>query len=163
MHKIMTLAALTAAAALAVSPAMSPATAKTSAERLGTLKCEVEGGVGMIVGSSKKLACTFANSRGRTERYTGSIGKLGLDVGVSGKSYITWVVVTASGTKVGQHALAGSYIGASSGAALGIGLGANALVGGPAKKIGLQPVSIQGNTGVNLALGVSALTLKAAK
>jgi Protein of unknown function (DUF992) len=159
MRMRMNVAALVAAAVMAVSPAM----AKTSAEKLGTLKCEIEGGVGLIVGSSKNLTCTFANSKGRKERYTGSIGKLGLDVGVTGKSYMTWVVVTLDGAKVGQHALAGSYVGASSSASLGIGLGANALVGGQAKKIGLQPLSVEGNTGVNVALGVSSLTLKAAK
>jgi Protein of unknown function (DUF992) len=159
MRMLMTLVALTAAAAMAVAPA----SAKVASERLGTLKCEVAGGVGLILGSSKKLTCTFANSKGRTERYTGSIGKIGLDVGVTGKSYMTWVVVTVSGTKIGQHALAGSYVGASTGASLGIGLGANALIGGQAKKIGLQPLSVQGNTGVNVALAVSSLTLKAAK
>lgn len=46
---------------------------------------------------------------------------------------------------------------------LGIGLGANALVGGSDKQIGLQPISVEGVKGVNLALGLASLKLQAAE
>lgn len=153
------LAALALVAATALPGSAFAAGEKT---RLGMLECEVDGGIGLIVGSSKKLQCTFVHNDKSVESYTGSINKIGLDVGVTGKSFIKWMVVTPAGSTVGDHALAGSYVGVSTGASLGIGLGANALVGGSARNIGLQPVSVEGNTGLNVAVAVSKLNLVAA-
>ncbi len=133
--------------AATVSMASSPASAEVTGDKIGTLECEVEGGIGLLIGSSKKLTCMFSGSDGKSENYTGSINKLGLDVGISGKSFIKWVVFTPAGITIGDHALAGSYVGVSTGLSLGIGLGANALVGGQAKEIGLQPLSVSGDTG----------------
>ncbi|KQR71638.1 DUF992 domain-containing protein [Rhizobium sp. Leaf341] len=131
-------------------------------ERLGTLSCEVAGGIGLLIGSSKAVDCTFAQRDGKTERYTGTIGKLGLDVGVTGKSYLRWIVVNTVPTTVGQGSLAGTYVGASASAAVGLGLGANALVGGNSKNFGLQPLSAQAGTGLNVAAGISRLQLRPA-
>jgi len=130
-------------------------------ERLGTLSCEVAGGVGMIVGSSKAVTCSFKQRTGKIERYSGTIGKLGVDVGVTGKSYLSWIVVNTAPTRVGDGALAGTYVGASAAASVGVGLGANALVGGNAKNYALQPLSGEANTGLNVAAGVSRLKLTA--
>ncbi|MBB3946115.1 hypothetical protein GGQ73_002061 [Rhizobium skierniewicense] len=132
-------------------------------ERLGTLSCEVAGGIGLLVGSSRAVDCQFKQRAGKVERYTGTIGKLGLDVGVTGKSYISWVVVNTEPTTIGQGSLAGTYVGASARASLGIGLGANALVGGNAKNFGLQPLSAESGMGVNVAAGVSRLQLRAVR
>jgi hypothetical protein len=132
-------------------------------QRLGTLSCEVAGGIGLLVGSSRAVDCQFKQRAGKVERYTGTIGKLGLDVGVTGKSYISWVVVNTEPTTVGQGSLAGTYVGASARASLGIGLGANALVGGNAKNFGLQPLSAESGMGVNVAAGVSRLQLRAVR
>lgn len=131
-------------------------------ERLGTLSCEVAGGVGMIIGSSKKVSCTFKQRSGKVERYTGTIGKLGIDVGITGKSYLSWIVVNTAPTRVGDGALAGTYVGASAGASVGLGLGANALVGGNSKNFALQPLSAEAGTGLNVAAGVSRLQLSPA-
>jgi hypothetical protein len=103
--------------------------------------------------------CTFVSASGRKEHYSGSIGKLGIDIGVTSKSYIKWAVFAPGNIKRG--ALAGTYVGGSAEATVGVGLGANVLVGGFKKSIALQPVSIQGQTGLNVAAGVSSLTLKA--
>ncbi|MBW9054829.1 DUF992 domain-containing protein [Rhizobium mesosinicum] len=132
-------------------------------QRLGTLSCEVAGGAGMIIGSNKAIDCRFKQQSGRVEHYTGSIGKLGLDIGVTGKSYLSWIVVNTAPTRVGDGALAGTYVGASANAALGVGLGANALVGGNSKNFALQPLSGGTGTGVNVAAGVSRLQLNAAR
>ena len=132
-------------------------------QRLGTLSCVVAGGPGMIIGSSKAIDCSFKQSTGKVEHYTGTIGKLGLDVGVTGKSYLSWVVVNTAPTRVGDGALAGTYVGASAGASVGVGLGANALVGGSSKNFALQPLSGETGTGVNVAAGVSRLQLKATR
>lgn len=132
---------------------------KEPRQRLGTLSCEVAGGVGMVIGSNRAINCRFRQQGGWVEQYAGSIGKLGLDIGVSGKSYLSWVVVNTKPTRVGEGDLAGTYVGASANAAIGVGLGANALVGGNAENFALQPVSGQTGTGLNVAAGVSRLQL----
>jgi hypothetical protein len=129
-------------------------------ERLGTLTCEVAGGIGLLIGSSKAVDCKFRQRTGKIERYKGTIGKLGIDVGVTGKSYLSWIVVNTAPTAVGEGSLAGTYVGASAGASLGVGLGANALIGGNAKNFGLQPLSAEAGTGLNVAAGVSRLQLR---
>lgn len=131
-------------------------------ERLGTLSCEVAGGVGMILGSSKKVSCTFKQRSGKVERYAGTIGKLGIDVGITGKSYLSWIVVNTAPTRIRDGALAGTYVGASAGASVGLGLGANVLIGGNAKNFALQPLSAEAGTGLNVAAGVSRLQLSPA-
>lgn len=129
--------------------------------KLGVLECTIEGGWGLLVGSKKAADCTFKHTNGNIEKYTGKLSKLGLDVGISGESFMKWVVFTPIGNKVGDHALAGKYVGVSANGSIGIGLGANALVGGSEKKLGLQPLSVEGKTGLNIAVGVSKLTLEA--
>lgn len=131
-------------------------------ERLGTLSCEVAGGIGLLIGSSRAVDCQFKQRTGKVERYNGTIGKLGIDVGVTGKSYLSWIVVNTKPTTVGEGSLAGTYVGASAGASLGLGLGANALVGGNAANFGLQPLSAEAGTGLNVAAGVSRLQLRKA-
>jgi hypothetical protein len=132
-------------------------------ERLGTLSCQIAGGVGMVIGSSKSVDCMFKRRSGPAEHYVGSIGKLGIDIGVTGKSYLSWVVYSINATRAGEGALAGSYVGASAGAAVGVGLGANALIGGNSKNFGLQPLSGEAGTGLNVAAGVSRLQLRPAR
>jgi hypothetical protein len=149
---------LAAAALLPVSAQATP-----SGDKIGVLECTVDGGIGLLVGSSKKVNCTFAQSGGGVDSYTGTISKLGLDVGITGESFIKWVVFTPSGAELGDHPLAGKYVGVSTGVSLGIGLGANALVGGNDQQIGLQPVSIEGQTGLNVALAISTLSIEASK
>ncbi|OED01587.1 MULTISPECIES: DUF992 domain-containing protein [unclassified Rhizobium] len=140
----------------------SPEVASEPKERLGTLSCEVAGGVGMILGSSRKVSCTFKQRTGKVERYAGTIGKLGIDVGITGKSYLSWVVLNTAPTRIGDGALAGTYVGASAGASVGLGLGANVLIGGNAKNFALQPLSAEAGTGLNVAAGVSRLQLSPA-
>ncbi len=153
------LAALAASALLAVSLG-SMAKAESHRTKLGVLSCEVEGGVGLLLGSSKAVNCTFKHANGTVEHYSGRSGKVGLDIGVTGKTYLSWVVFTPIGNQAGEHALEGDYIGISAAGALGIGLGANALVGGSGKAIGLQPLSVETTTGVNIAAGVATLSLR---
>ena len=62
--------------------------------------------------------------------------------------------------KVKKGALAGTYAGGSAEATLGIGLGANVLLGGFKKSIALQPLSLQGQEGLNIAVGISSLKLR---
>lgn len=130
----------------------------------GVLSCSGEGGWGAIIGSRKKFQCTFASSDGSVRgRYSAVIGKIGLDVGYTGKTALTWLVFGPADT-VGENyvvgSLAGSYSGVGANAAVGLGIGANALVGGGPGSFALQPVSVQVQTGVSIAAGVQTLTLE---
>ena len=157
----MKLTAIAAAALISLGLATAPSLAASKGVKIGVLTCDVEGGVGMIIGSSKGVDCVFEGTIGQRERYTGSIGKLGLDVGVTGRGVMAWAVFAPGKLKAG--ALAGHYAGASAEASIAVGLGANVLVGGSDKSIALQPLSVQAQTGLNLAAGVASLRLRKAK
>jgi Protein of unknown function (DUF992) len=144
------------AAAVMLAIASGPSAAQQS--RAGLLTCDVSAGIGLILGSRKDVSCTFTPERqGRREDYDGSITKFGLDLGITGGGVMVWVVFTD--TVAGPGFLAGSYVGASGEASVGAGLGANVLVGGSSRTVALQPVSVSGQIGLNLALGVAALQL----
>jgi len=128
-----------------------------SGVKVGVLNCRIAGGVGFIIGSSKKVDCTFKRSGGGREHYVGTIGKLGVDVGITDETVLGWVVFAPG--KVNRGALKGSYTGASAEATVGLGVGANVLVGGFRKGINLQPLSLQAQTGLNVAAGVASLHL----
>jgi hypothetical protein len=129
--------------------------------RAGVLTCNVSGGIGLIVGSQKSTVCTFNSRRGRNERYVGVIRRFGLDVGVTGRGVLAWAVFSQGSVAPGS--LAGSYVGGAAEATVGAGLGANVLVGGSNRTVALQPVSVSGQTGLNFALGVGDLELRAAR
>lgn len=153
MKKIIT-ASLITLAVLA-----SPAFAK-SGVKVGVLTCHVEGGVGYIIGSSKAADCVYKSVNGNVENYTGRIGKLGVDIGFTADTVIGWAVFAPG--KVKDGALAGSYNGVTAEATVVAGLGANVLIGGFRKTINLQPVSIQAQTGLNVAAGIGSLHLESA-
>jgi Protein of unknown function (DUF992) len=150
MKKILTAAVL--ATVFAVAPAQA------GGVKVGVLTCKIEGGAGWIIGSSKDVECTFKGTHGRREHYVGSIGKLGIDVGITTDTRVGWIVFAPG--KMKQGSLKGSYTGASAEATVGLGLGANALVGGFRKSINLQPFSVQAQTGLNVAAGIASLHLR---
>jgi Protein of unknown function (DUF992) len=152
----------TALGALALCALAAGAPASAAHVEAGVLNCTVFGGAGFIFGSSKNLDCTFNGSSGGTERYFGSIDKYGLDVGFTDKSKIIWTVLAPS-ADVPRGALAGNYGGVSAEATVGLGVGANALVGGSNDSVALQPVSVQGQQGLNIAVGISQLKLRPAR
>ena len=148
------------AAAVAVLMAASPAPAAKGGVKVGVLTCNVSSGWGLIFGSSKDVNCTYAPSskKSPSEKYSGKIMKFGADIGYSAAGVMIWAVVAPT-SDVKSGALAGDYVGATGSAAAGVGAGANVLVGGLDKSVALQPVSIEGMTGVNVAAGVASLTL----
>ena len=135
--------------------------AQNEGVRVGVLTCSVEGGPGFVFGSSKELRCHFKSSDGRDERYVGAINKFGIDIGVTGPAIMTWAVLAPT-DELGRGALSGNYVGASAGASVGVGAGANVLVGGNDDTVSLQPLSVQGQSGLNAALAVSELVLEPA-
>lgn len=136
----------------------APANAESQI-KVGRLSCNVEGGIGLIIGSSKAMTCTLHKEGGGTESYSGRITKVGLDIGFTKDTHIEWLVFTAGNNNYSRHALAGTYVGASGEASIVIGGGANWLIGGSRDSFMLQPWSIQGQTGLNFAVGLAGLTL----
>jgi len=127
--------------------------------RVGTLSCNVASGWGFVFGSSKALRCTFALAPGRAEFYAGTINKFGVDIGYTQGGVLVWGVFAPS-ANIGPGALSGNYVGATGSATVGVGAGANVLVGGSNSTISLQPVSFEGNTGLNVAAGVGSISLR---
>lgn len=151
--------ALAIAAAVAMPAASAQSTDRT---KVGTLTCDISGGIGVIIASKKNVTCMFTPSApGPREVYSGSITKFGLDIGATTGGEMIWAVYAPSNKRFG--ALAGEYGGASAEATVGAGLGANVLVGGSDRTVALQPVSVQGQTGLNLAIGVAGLQLQPAR
>jgi Protein of unknown function (DUF992) len=128
--------------------------------KVGVLNCRIEGGAGFIIGSSKEVDCVFKRAGGGREHYTGSIGKLGVDIGVTTDTALGWIVFAPGKLKSGS--LKGSYTGASAEATVGLGVGANVLVGGFRQSVNLQPISLQAQTGLNIAAGIASLHLSKA-
>lgn len=125
----------------------------------GVLSCQVAGGAGFVIGSTRQLECTWAMPGGRRERYFGVINRFGIDVGATAEGTITWGVLTTT-TTVGPGALVGTFAGVGAEATIWRGLGANVLVGGSSSGVALQPVSVQTQQGVNIAAGIAALQLR---
>ena len=137
----------------------NPETAPAQRVRTGVLNCDVSAGIGLIIGSQRSVNCLFTpDVPGPQEGYFGTISKLGLDVGITGGGVMVWAVY--ADTSRGFGFLAGDYAGASGEATIVAGLGANVLLGGSNRTVALQPVSLTGQVGLNLALGVANLSLR---
>ena len=133
----------------------------TREAQVGLLNCTIEGGTGFIIGSVKTLNCVFERSDERpSENYAGEIKKFGIDIGRTRVSQLSWAVFAPSKAIEEFGRLAGSYGGVSGEVTVGIGLGANVLVGGFDKSIALQPFSLQAQKGLNIAAGISSLDLR---
>jgi hypothetical protein len=144
--------------ALAVASAEPAAAQRIKA---GLLTCDVSGGIGLIIASQKQVSCVYApDLPGPQEAYVGSFSRFGLDIGVTGAGVMVWAVFTD--TTRGPGFLAGDYVGASGEVTLAAGLGANVLIGGSNRTVALQPLSVQGQVGLNLAVGIGDLTLRPA-
>jgi hypothetical protein len=160
MHRpLIGLAALVVAAAVA-----APVATMAQGERVkaGTLTCDISGGIGLIIASHKDVTCMFTPAQpGPREVYVGGINKFGLDIGATAGGEMVWAVYAPTTRRFG--ALAGNYSGATAEATVGAGLGANVLVGGSDRTVALQPLSVQGQTGLNVAAGVAELILRPAR
>ena len=148
----LTIAVTSLVASIASANAMPPV-------RAGILQCEGGQNVGYIVGSTTSLECVFQSEGRRPEPYIATVRRLGLDLGITDQTRLTWAV-NAPTSRVGYGDLAGNYGGVGANASVGIGGGGNFLVGGPANAYALQPISLQGQTGLNVAAGVASIELE---
>ncbi|MDB5539229.1 MAG: hypothetical protein JWQ89_956 [Devosia sp.] len=126
--------------------------------RVGVLDCIAGPGGGIIVMTTESLTCTFHPTNGVSQTYIGTVKKFGLDIGITGGTVIAWAVL-ADQDNYDPQALAGNYVGVSADASIGLGAGANALLGGSSRSFVLQPISVQGEVGVDIALGITDMDL----
>ena len=127
--------------------------------RAGILQCQGGQNVGFVVGSVANLECVFRSEGRRPEPYIARVQRIGLDLGVTEQTQLSWAV-NAPTSRLGRGELAGSYGGVGANASIGIGGGGNFLVGGPANAYALQPISLQGQTGLNVAAGIADIQLQ---
>lgn len=154
------ISAATVAVAIQVAAPVSVARAQDPKVIAGTLTCQGKGSVGLVLGSTERLSCVYVPAgSGKPQSYSATITKVGLDVGFKTASTMIWTVL-GSAASLAPGVLAGTYGGASAEVAVAIGGGANVLVGGSKNSVVLQPLSVQGQTGLNLAVGVAGLTLR---
>ena len=126
--------------------------------RVGGMTCGMDSGFAYVLGSSRGLDCTFVPAAGAPEHYAGTISKFGVDIGYVQNAVIVWTVVAPT-VSLPPGSLTGTYGGATGSVTVGVGVGANVLMGGSSQTISLQPVSVQGGTGLNVAGGFAALSL----
>ena len=147
--------------AIAAAVLMAAAPAQANVE-VGGLTCRSPGGVGFVVGSTLNFQCVFVPSGGGPQHhYLGVVRRIGVDLGVTKDVSLGWAVFAPTGV-VHPGDLAGNYGGVQGNASVGVGLGANALVGGSNNSIALQPVSGEAQTGLNVSAGLTDLELRSA-
>lgn len=148
----------TTIAAALVATGLMFAPAQAEGVKLGTLTCQIEGGAGLLIGSVRQGECTYRDTNGHVKHYHAEFSRLGVDVGVTGNKTVVWAVFAVDGKSNGG--LKGTYTGVNAEATAVVGVGANALIGGLKSGIVLNPVSVSGQTGLNVAAGVATLRLE---
>jgi hypothetical protein len=127
--------------------------------RAGILQCQGGQNVGFVVGSVTSLECVFQSEGRRPEPYVATVRRFGLDLGITQQTQFSWAV-SAPTNRIGRGDLTGNYGGVGANASVGLGGGGNFLVGGPANSYALQPISVQGQTGLNVAAGIADIELQ---
>lgn len=148
-----------AAALLLLGPTLALSQQPPPGVQVGMLNCNLAPSIGLIIAESQRMSCRFVpNGNYPPQIYEGVMNTVGLELGVTAGGVMAWgVFAPTGGPPLG--ALAGEYVGASGSISLGVGVGANVLFGGSNRTIALQPLSVEGQAGVNVSLGVSGLTL----
>jgi len=150
------------AAAAALALVVGVADAQPTRIQVGTLTCAMSSSIGLVLGSQKNVNCEFVGRPGEpVENYTGTMTTIGLDIGVTGGGVIVWTVFSDTNRYAGM--LAGKYGGATAEISVAAGLGANVLVGGSRHSVALQPLSLQGQVGLDIAAGIGELELHPAR
>jgi len=149
---------LAGAAAMLVA-SFGPASAQQPMVQVGVLECRGGASIGFILGSVTNLGCVLRVSGFPEDRYVATIRKVGVDLGITEETALAWAVYSPV-ARFGPGDLSGDYAGAQGSASVGIGAGGNVLVGGSNNSISLQPLSLQGQVGLNLAAGLESLELR---
>jgi hypothetical protein len=158
MRRSLILAGIAGSLLLALSAA-APAQQPMTRVQVGILECRGGSSFGFVVGSVTNLGCVLRVDGVPEDRYVATIRKVGIDLGITQESALAWGV-WAPVARLGPGDLSGSYAGAQGSATIGVGVGGNVLVGGSANSIALQPLSLQGQVGFNVAAGLESLELR---
>ncbi len=156
MRHLSSFVCFTAAVLVAFS---ATANAQSGRTQIGVLECRSPGSVGLIVGSVTNFGCVLRVNGLPDDLYTARITKVGIDLGITGETGLSWAVLAPT-ARLGPGDLAGNYAGVNASAAIGVGVGGNVMVGGSNNTFALQPLSIQGQTGLNVAGGVQSMELR---
>lgn len=151
-----------AAVAMAMGVSAMPLTVQAAGVEIGWLDCVVDkAGRIEVFTSNRAVDCQYTPRGGLSapERYSGTIEKLGLNIGATGHKVMQWKVMQVGNDAYEPGSLAGTYYGASAEATAAGGIGANVLGGGSDSSFLLQPVSVQEQGGVNVAAHVTRFTL----
>ena len=156
----MSISRLFGVAALGLIASVSGASAQ---ERLqvGVLECAGGPNVGYVVGSTTQLECVFKTDGRRPEPYVATLQRIGVDLGFTQNTGLAWAVYAPT-RRIGRGDLAGSFGGVGANASFGVGFGGNLLVGGSGNAYALQPLSLQGQTGLNATAGIVDVQLRPA-
>lgn len=127
--------------------------------QVGVLECRGGPTVGLIVGSVNTLNCVLRSGDRVLDNYSATVRKIGLDIGITSETQLAWAVFAPT-AQIGRGDLSGNYGGAGASASVGVGVGANALIGGSSNSFALQPLSLQGQIGLNAAAGLEGLELR---
>ena len=149
---------------LSLGAAFSGPAAAQSWTQVGTLSCQVDPNIGFIIVGHQPMQCVYTQAPGAApgippQSYDGALNTVGLSIGFSAGSVLGWAVFAPT-TGVAAGALAGEYVGVSADVGIGLGAGANVLLGGSNRTIALQPLSLQGSAALNVIAGVSSLKLR---
>ena len=147
-------------AAVALIASLASASAQ---ERLqvGTLECHGGPNVGYVVGSTTQLECLFQSAGRKPEPYIATVQRIGVDLGFTQNTGLAWAVYAPT-RRIGRGDLAGSFGGVGANASFGVGVGGNLLIGGSNNAYALQPLSLQGQTGLNVTAGIADVQLRPA-
>jgi len=152
------LSTLLVAAVAIVAPSLF-AQAQSGRTQVGVLECRGGTNVGLIVGSVTNLGCVFRSQGRPDDLYTARVTKIGVDIGITTETALSWAVFAPT-AQLGMGDLSGNYAGVDASAAVGVGLGGNAMIGGSSNSFALQPLSVQGQTGLSVAGGVQSMELR---
>jgi hypothetical protein len=157
------LRSLFAAAVVIVFAVPAFAQAPGNWTQVGMLTCKLNPSIGFIIAGHQSMDCRYVPSSPANppQAYQGALNTVGIDIGISAGGVLGWAVLAPT-VGIPAGALAGEYVGASGDLGIGLGAGANVLIGGSGRTVALQPVSLEGSVAVNVALGVSGLKLRPA-
>ena len=142
------------------SPQQLNTTNANSRIYIGSLTCNVGGSTGYVLGSAKPLDCVFLGKDGvSTAQYTGTIDKVGIDIGYTKAVHTIWRVYSL-GSDRGVTQIGGTYVGEQGTVAAGNQAGGNWIYGGPNAEIGMVSSGVIKDAGYNLATGVAAMTIR---
>jgi hypothetical protein len=156
----MRLSKLFGIAAVALVSSFAGANAQQGVQ-IGVLHCDGGQNVGFVVGSVANLTCVFQGEGRRPEAYIATVHRFGVDLGFTQQTQFAWAAYGPT-NQIGRGGLGGSYGGVGANASVGVGFGGNFLLGGNGNAYTLQPISLQGQTGLNVAAGIASIDLQPA-